>query len=100
MEDDRENPDNVILVCRECSKKMYPNAGTYKRLDIGSFAKLRFTCGLNNEHMWLRVLTECGNGKYEGRLDNDPFMTYEKFQYGDIITFWVEEVEDVRNGFE
>lgn len=89
-----EDPANIIFVCEECSKDMYPNKGKLNA-NIGEFAKMKFVDGHRTEYMWVKVTDVDQNGeKYKGILDNDPLLV-QTVRYGDIVEFEKEDILDV-----
>ena len=85
----REDPSNILLVCKDCSEKMYPNKGNFD-IKIGDFVKIHFEREDAGEYMWVEVKKL--NGKtFEGTLENDPFLI-EDIKHGDIVTFTKDEV--------
>lgn len=89
-----EHEDNIVLICKKCVEQVYPNKGKLT-VDIGEFAKLKFTGERLAEYMWVKVTNaDHVMGEYEGMVDNDPiFVTNVK--YGDKVKFKKEDVFDV-----
>lgn len=89
-----EHEDNIVLICKECVEQVYPNKGKLT-VDIGKFAKLKFTGERRAEYMWVRVIAaNKRKEEYEGIVDNDPiFVTSVKC--GDKVKFKKEDVFDV-----
>lgn len=86
-----ENPKNIMMVCSQCSDKMYPKKGTFD-VNIGDFAKLKFTDSFGVEYMWVKVVSvDRENNKYEGCLDNDPVFV-QFVTYGDNVEFRKEDI--------
>ena len=89
-----EHKDNIMLICKECVEKVYPNKGKLT-VDIGKFAKLKFTDGHAGEYMWVMVIAvNKRKEEYEGRVDNDPILV-TNVKYGDKVKFKKEDVFDV-----
>lgn len=94
-----ENPKNIMLVCKECSEKMYPDKGKFQ-VDIGQFAKLKFTDKSCSEYMWVKVVKVRdgqdyeGGYDYEGMLDNEPIFV-RNVEYGDVVKFNKQDILDV-----
>lgn len=89
-----EDPANIIFVCKECGKDMYPNKGKLNA-NIGEFAKLKFVDECGTEYMWVKVTGVDKKGeKYKGILDNDPVLVLS-VRYGDNIEFEKEDILDV-----
>lgn len=89
-----EEQGNLMLVCKECSEKMYPDKGTFD-VNIGDIVKLKFTDDNGSEYMWVEVLrVDKENNKYEGRLDNDPALV-ECVKYDDNVAFKKEDILQV-----
>lgn len=89
-----EDLDNVVLVCKECGEKMYPNKGTFD-VHVGDFAKLKFTDKFGSEYMWVKVVkADKENNKYEGCLDNDPVLV-QYVKYDDKIEFKKDDILQV-----
>ena len=92
-----ENQDNIMLICKDCADKVYPNKGKLT-VDIGKFAKLKFTDINGSEYMWVKVIrADKLKGDFEGRLDNDPVLV-QCVKYGDNIKFKKDEIFDVMSG--
>ncbi len=81
---------NIMLVCKECCEKMYPNKGTFD-VNVGDFVKLKFTDGNGTEYMWVEVIMTNENNKYEGRLDNDPAII-QCVKCDDNVEFQKEDI--------
>jgi len=100
MEEEPENPANILYVCQDCGKDMYPNKG---KLDakVGDFVKLKFQGEKRNEYMWVevkRVHVESASAKddeynFEGILSNDPVIVKD-MKYGDKVIFRKEDILD------
>lgn len=89
-----EDPKNIMLVCKDCSEKMYPSKGTFD-VSVGDSAKLKFIDGNGAEYMWVEVVKiDRENNKYEGRLDNDPVLV-QCAVYNDNVEFQKEDVLQV-----
>lgn len=89
-----EEEGNLMLVCKECSEKIYPNRGTFD-VQVGDFAKLKFTDGYGTEYMWVEVIkADKENDKYEGRLDNDPVLV-QCAKCDDNVEFKKEDILQV-----
>lgn len=89
-----ENPDNIVLICKDCVEKIYPNKGKLDT-DVGNFAKVKFTDENGSEYMWVKVVkADKEKGEYEGILDNEPVIV-ECTEYGDTILFKKEDIFDV-----
>lgn len=89
-----EDMNNIVLTCKDCAEKMYPDKGKYN-VNVGDFAKLKFTDGDRAEYMWVEVIKVDRNGnKYEGRLDNDPVLVLN-VKYNEKIMFKKEDILDV-----
>ena len=89
-----EDPKNIMMVCKECGEKMYPNKGTFDA-NVGDFAKLKFTDPFGVEYMWVEVVSvDNENNKYEGHLDNDPALV-QCVTYGDNVEFRKEDILQV-----
>ena len=89
-----EDEGNLRLVCKGCSEKMYPNKGTFD-VQVGDFAKLKFTDGDDAEYMWVQVTKADKDSKqYEGRLDNDPVLV-QSVAYNDNVEFKKEDILQV-----
>ena len=83
--------NNIVLVCKECSDKMYPDKGTFD-VNVGDFAKLKFTDSFGNEYMWVEATkADKDNNEYEGRLDNDPALV-QYVAYNENIKFKKEDI--------
>jgi hypothetical protein len=101
MEEEPENPANIIYVCQDCGKDMYPNKG---KLDakVGDFVKLKFRGEKRNEYMWVevkRVHVESASAKddeynFEGVLSNDPVIVKD-MKCGDKVIFRKEDILDI-----
>ena len=86
--------ENIMLVCEECGKNMYPNKGTFD-VNIGDIVKLKFTDDNGTEYMWVEVLrSDKENNKYEGRLDNEPVLV-QSVVYNDNVEFKKEDILQV-----
>lgn len=89
-----EEEGNLMLVCKECSEDMYPNKGTFD-VQIGDFAKLKFTDGDRTEYVWVQVTkADKENNKYEGSLDNIPALV-QCVAYNDNVEFKKEDILQV-----
>lgn len=87
----RENSDNMIVTCKNCSEQMYPNKGNFD-IKIGDYIKIRFEEEDKGEYMWVKVKNIDGD-KYEGDLDNDPVLI-RNISYGDRVKFTKDDVCD------
>lgn len=86
--------DNIILTCKECAEKMYPDKGTFD-VRVGDFAKLKFTDGNRVEYMWVEVVkVDKENNKYEGRVDNDPVLV-QSVKYNEKVEFKKDDILQV-----
>ncbi len=86
-----EEREIIVAVCRKCGENMYPNKGTFD-VNVGDFAKLKFTDGNGSEYMWVEVTkADNWNNKYEGRLDNDPALV-QCVKYDDNVEFKKEDI--------
>lgn len=101
MIEDPENSANIIYVCQDCGKDMYPNKG---KLDakVGDFVKLKFQGEKRNEYMWVEVkrvhveITSAKDDEYnfEGVLSNDPVIVKD-MKCGDKVIFRKEDILDI-----
>lgn len=90
MEDSR----NVMLVCKNCGEKMFPNKGTFD-VNVGDLVKLKFTDVNGSEYMWVEVVkADKENNKYEGRIDNDSVLV-QYVKYNDKVEFKKEDILQV-----
>lgn len=86
-----EDQKNIVMVCKECGEKMFPDKGTFD-VNVGDFAKLKFTDSFGTEYMWVKAeKVDKENNKYFGRLDNDPVIV-QCVAYGDGVEFNKEDV--------
>lgn len=86
-----EDPQNVVMICKDCAEKMFPDKGTFD-VKVGEFVKLKFTDKFGTEYMWVKAIkVDKENNKYEGLLDNDPVLV-RCVTYGDKVEFHKENV--------
>ena len=90
-----EDQKNIVLVCKECGSKMFPNKGTFD-VNVGDIVKLKFTDSFGTEYMWVEVIkVDKYNNEYEGRLDNDPALV-QCVVYNSNVEFKKEDILLVR----
>lgn len=83
-----------MMVCKECSENMCPDKGTFD-VQVGDFAKLKFTDGYGTEYMWVEVISvNKENNKYGGSLDNDHVLV-QCVKYEDNVEFKKEDILQV-----
>jgi len=86
-----EPEENIITLCKECRKRLYPNAGNWKKPDMkfASHVKKNF----NGEHMWVKIVSIHDDGVI-GTVDNIP-VTEGSPTLGTMVCVPYEEIEDV-----
>src|SRR4051812_32697693 len=71
-----------------------PTDAERRSLRVGQFAKVVFVVGVDRsdprpqpegERMWVRVTHVLGDGRYKGKLDNDPL--YARIKCGAVVRF-------------
>lgn len=87
----REDPNNIIVACKDCSEKMYPNKGNFD-IKVGNYVKIHFEEEHAGEFMWVKVKKVNGD-MFEGILNNVPVLV-EGISYGDKVTFAKDDVYD------
>lgn len=93
-----EDPENIIMMCEDCAKNMYPNKGSFDPI-VGDYVKMKFYGKKGNEYMWVNVThidvinadTTDDDYKFEGVLNNDPILV-KGMKCGDKIRFRKEDI--------
>jgi len=96
MNDDSENPNNIVKLCADCSdKRKHDFQDKLKKGDIeiciGDYCKI---CFEHKEHMWVRVEKKLKGDKYSGKLDNVPVFV-KSVKLGDKVDFSRKDIEDL-----
>ena len=87
----REPKDNLVYFCSDCSKKMYPRAGTFTPDEVRSSTHIK--ANFNTEHMWIKVVTVTEQG-VKGTVDNDPERLGSP-PYGAEVFIAFGKIEDI-----
>lgn len=97
-----ENPKNIAMVCSSCAPKAGQFTGQDPNFFVGKDVKLAFAAihpvsgEETKEHMWISVIKAGEFDLLYGKLKNRPVLQLKSgANYGDEISFTVEEVEDV-----
>ena len=61
--------DNIVYVCSDCIKGLYPRAGTFTPDEVRSSSHIK--ANFDGEHMWIEVVTVTEQG-VRGTVANDP----------------------------
>lgn len=64
-----EPRDNIVYVCSDCIKGMYPRAGTFTPDEVRASSHIK--ANFDGEHMWIEVVTVTEQG-VKGTVANDP----------------------------
>jgi uncharacterized protein YegJ (DUF2314 family) len=97
MNELKEPPSNICLVCKVCARKNMPR---YRRMPLKAFVgkscKLLFLDGDVGEHMWVRCtgVAKMDGFQLKGTLSNDP-VAVTGLDYGKPVLFNRSEIEDV-----
>jgi hypothetical protein len=70
MKTKKESKANVVFVCDDCIKEMYPNMGTYDEANTPAAGHVKKRFG--TEHMWVTIEERSPGGVW-GRVDNIPY---------------------------
>jgi hypothetical protein len=88
---------NILNVCPEFSKKLYPNKGkfTVEQLLKADMVKSAFSAGKRVEHMWVKVSeVQVEFQLVKGTLDNTP-TEITHLTFGDIVFVPFKYIEDI-----
>jgi uncharacterized protein YegJ (DUF2314 family) len=93
--------ENIIHVCRCCSKKWkndFQKKFDKYNLSVGDFVKKEFIDKnvLNHEHMWIKIQGITTNG-INGILFNEP-SSITNIKFGDKIFVKFEDIEAIERG--
>ena len=88
-----EPRENIIYTCSDCSKTMYPRAGTFTLDEISHSNHVKANFG--REHMWVKVdeITHLG---VKGTVANQPERPSSP-PYGAEVIIEFEHIEDIAN---
>ncbi len=96
---------NIKIICKDCNKKLYPNAGqfTEEQLHKAKMVKAEFSEeGKMSEHMWVlvkEVTNDNGSLNVKGTLYNEP-CELTNIDYGDEVLVSASKIEDTRDTLE
>ncbi len=65
----REPDSNIVYTCSDCSKEMYPRAGTFTADEVRASSHIK--ANFDSEHMWVKIVKVTDQG-VNGTVDNDP----------------------------
>lgn len=88
---ERESDDNILISCKDCSEKLYPNRGRWQKSDMkfATHVKKNF----DGEHMWVKISCIQEDGII-GTVDNIPIKS-ESPILGTVVFVKYTEMEDV-----
>lgn len=87
----KENPDNIVYACSDCSKAMYPRAGTFTPDEIRAATHIK--ANFEGEHMWITVTNVTDQG-VNGTVDNEPVRPRSP-KYGAKVFIVFSKIEDI-----
>ena len=71
IDENHEDPNNIVILCQECTRAKYPNRGLFKKHDLLGTTYIK-KC-FNREHMWVKISVIEDDGVV-GIVDNVPMF--------------------------